>query len=281
MLESIVNFGTTVLTVLYCVSLIVFQLKQNLSVKNSKFILIIALVFHVGVISSRWFLSGHPPILGVYEQTLVASLTLILFSVIFVTEKSLLKFLTVYAILILFYGRFFDSSMRPIIPTEESFLIYCHVVFAWSAYGFLTLNFLSNLAFLTSVGGLINPKSRLNIFSDDCRDSAVKSYGYNFAFYGFVLMALMFVFGSLYAAELYLSWWLWDPVYYLMFLVWVFYGLALHGAKFFNWSDFKIAKYFMVAYLFLVILYWVLPYIAFSTFHIFDISIKSHSYKVY
>lgn len=278
MLEVFENLSSVILTVIYLVFLVVFQLKANLSLKNFRLLLGSALAVHLAVIIVRWILSGHPPMLGVYEQTLVASFTLILFALIFVTEKPVFKILTVYAILILLYGRFFDHSMRPIIPTEESFLIYFHIIFAWAAYGFLTLNFLSNWAFLTTGKAGTNLAKRLNVFPDDCRMSVIRSYGYNFAFYGFVLMACMFVFGSLYAAELYVSWWLWDPVYYLMFLVWAFYGLALHGAKFFNWSDIKIAKYFVIAYFSLIILYWVLPYIAFSTFHIFDISIKSHSY---
>lgn len=227
---------------------------------------IIFIALHGLFIALRWFNTGHPPILGTFEETLAAGWFLTLFSLILDRKKGLAHLTIPFASLTLLYGLIFSIEERPLIISEQSLWVYFHALFAWIAYGFYTISFAASIIILLKKQ----------------RNSAAFAYSlsgrflYNNVLYGLIAQTIMFILGSYYSSRLHGSWWVWDPVEYLFIVSWFMYAIALHGRFFYAWKEDKIASWTVTAFVATMLLYWGLIYFPWITYHIFDPEFKIH-----
>lgn len=229
------------------------------------------LVFEGVAIGLRWASTGHPPILGVFEESLSASWVLTFFTLVFDSRRRF-AFITIpFAFLTLFYGLGSDLSGRPLIISEQSWWVYFHVLFAWIAYGFYTLSFCASLC--------ITLKKRFRRFAA-CEPLAAR-FIHNGLLSGFIAQTVMFVLGSFYSTRLHGAWWMWDPVEFLFIVSWFLFAIAIHGRLFYGWRNERVSAWIMAAFLATLILYWGLVFFPWSTYHIFEPEIKSHFYNIF
>lgn len=234
--------------------------------RHGEIILWGALLVVLCVVLYRWYGSGHPPMLGTFEQTLSAAMTLLLTSLATGRRLAIRAPLGGMVIFVLLYGLFFDTQLRPLVISEQSLLVYIHVFFAWVAYGLYTA------AFLVAVRVLASDRA--------CSSDAGWAFGRGLVL-GLSAQGASFIVGSYYSAQLHGSWWVWDTVEYLFLISWLLYGVALHGRVLMGWKDRVVARWVVAAFVATVALYWGLVYVPWATYHVFDIEVKSHIYSIW
>lgn len=251
----------------------VISIFQKASLRPLGFVCISATTLLLGVvIALRWSATGHPPILGSYEEVLSASFTLSLFTLIFYRRAEVARVTAALLLITLLYGLTFDPLRRPLVISEQSLWVYFHALFAWIAYGFYAVCFAFSF-------WILRRKT-----SDRLRRVAADPHGDNDArllqtllLYGFSAHTVMFILGSYYSSLLHGTWWDWDPVEYLFVASWLIYGTALHGRVLNGWKRERIAKWVVMGSVVTVLLYWALIYIPWTTYHVFDTQLKVHA----
>ena len=235
-----------------------------------------------GAIALRWQISGHPPILGVFEATLMAAWTIILYGLLFDTGKGVAtgnrrehglfqRYSSVSVLLTLFYGLLFDTQVKPLVISEQSLWVYFHALFSWVAYGFYTLSLFAAIVIIFQKDSTGKGQGRKG-----ARLAIVDWALHKGLLYGFVAQTVFFILGAYYSTLLHGAWWVWDPVEYLFIISWFLYAIAIHGRIFFAWKSPKVARWVVAAFVVLLLLYWGLSFVPWATYHIFDPGIKVH-----
>ena len=228
-------------------------------------------------IALRWQLSGHPPILGVFEATLMAAWTIILYGLLFDRGKDscdgglFQRYSSIAALITLLYGLLFDTSVKPLVISEQSLWVYFHALFSWVAYGFYMLSLFAAIVVIFQ-----RDREGKGHGRQDIRLAIVEWALHKGLLYGFVAQTVFFILGAYYSTLLHGAWWVWDPVEYLFIISWFLYAIAIHGRIFFAWKSTKVAAWVVAAFVVLLLLYWGLSFVPWATYHIFDPGIKVH-----
>lgn len=230
-------------------------------------------------IALRWQVSGHPPILGVFEATLMAAWTIILYGLLFDKAKGVggshggeglfSRYSSIAALLTLLYGLLFDTQVKPLVISEQSLWVYFHALFSWVAYGFYMLSLFAAIVVIFQGDRADDNRRKARL--------AVADWAlHRGLLYGFTAQTAFFILGAYYSTLLHGAWWVWDPVEYLFVMSWFLYAIAIHGRIFFAWKSRKVAIWVVAAFVVLLALYWGLSFIPWATYHIFDPGIKVH-----
>lgn len=216
-------------------------------------------------IGKRWASTGHPPILGTFEEALSSSFTVLLFALLFDRAGRFTLPAIILALTTLLYGFNFDSTERPLVISEQSYWVYFHALFAWIAYGFYTFSTMAALAIRLARGrGSSGMRYTVSMMERGLLN-------------GLFVQTVMFILGSYYSSRLHGSWWMWDPVEYLFVISWFLYAIPLHGRVFFGWGRERMALWILIASAGTILLYWGLIYFPWATYHVFDPQWKTHT----
>ena len=238
----------------------------------------LAIVLLGALIGVRWYHAAHPPIFGTYEESLSASFAVTLFSLFLDREGRFARFTAALSFITLGYGSFFDSSLKPLVISEQSLWVEFHALFAWIAYGFHAI------VFAAAIGILIKKEETVDAPSVSLSSTSLRTGRAGLSdwlmrkglVYGFIGQTVFFVIGSYYSARLHGRWWMWDAVEYLFIISWLIYAVAMHGRILSGWSAKRTAAWIAAGFAALMLLYWGLIYFPHSTYHIFDIEFKTH-----
>jgi ABC-type transport system involved in cytochrome c biogenesis permease subunit len=230
------------------------------------------------MIAIRWYATGHPPILGTFEQALSGTWAVMVALLIIDTRGSFSRLIVPFALVMLLYGLVFDVARRPIIISEDSLWVYFHVLFAWIAFGIYTVCLAAAVNVLRRKDdpALVAPLS-----PDDARPLPSSERLTRWLLgeglvYGFVAQSIFYGLGSYYSSKLHGDWWIWDPVEFLFGVAWLVYAVAVHGTFFFKWPLRQVSIWVIVGFGCNMLLYWGLVLIPWATYHIFDPEIKIH-----
>lgn len=87
----------------------------------------------------RWAATGHPPIIGDYENALAASYVivglLLGLQLRFPRLRLMGAAVVPFSLLMLGYGALRSPALQPMTPVFRSPWLYMHIGFAWLAYG--------------------------------------------------------------------------------------------------------------------------------------------------
>ncbi len=229
----------------------IFKLKN---IKLRKFIDILiysGFTIHTATVVARWVISGHMPVMGNYENTLLGSWAVLgLFWLSLIKWKQLKNLLLIIipvVILMLGYGLNDDTVAGPLTPPYQSPWLIVHIIFAWFAYAPFTLSFALAVVFLIK-----NKKP-------DCKVSDLKKLdklSSNFIIFGFINLTIMIVSGSIWANLLWGSYWNWDPVETWSLLCWLLYGLYMHLRLTYKWKLKKAAWLAAISFAVVIISFW-------------------------
>ncbi len=217
-------------------------------------------------IALRWVEGGHPPIVSTFDEGVLASFFLLLYSGIFDKKQHFVRFFVPFATISIIYGMLYYDVVRPIIPTEDGISVYFHVFFVWLSYFFYALAFVASIVCLAG----------RNIFGTEVNMEELDPYILRNILYGIVFQTIMFALGAYHGAFVFGNWWVWDPVVFLCMTSWFIFAAALHGAIFLDWSTRTLSLWVLAGFVCTMLLYWGLVYINFATFHIFDLRLKQH-----
>jgi cytochrome c-type biogenesis protein CcsB len=227
----------------------------------------VALLLHTVLVAWRWLVSGHVPTIGNFENALVGAWFIVVM-VLWAGWRQRYPLLAAaalpFALLILGGGALADTSVRPMVAALQSFWLYIHIFFAWLAYGAYTVACGAGIAYLvhsrTGKQGAEIDTGRLARLDDLMLRSTV---------FGFITDTVMIAAGSIWARDLWGSYWSWDPVETWSLLSWLVYGIALHLRITLGWRGRRLAWLLVLAILGVLISFWGVNLVMSGSDHVF------------
>lgn len=200
---------------------------------------------HTLAIVSRWIATGHMPVMGVYENSLLGAWFIMLIFLVsgrwIAAKKTLTVVVVPIALFMLGNGIMGGAELEPLAPAFQSNWLFVHVVFAWFAFGSYFIAACLGVAFLWKNGAQAKGKleeSASRRFPDlDIMDNLI----FRFIIFGFISDTVMIATGSIWAHGLWGRYWGWDPLEIWSLVSWIIYGAALHLRITMGWQDRKLA----------------------------------------
>lgn len=184
-------------------------------------------------IAVRWIASGRPPVLGTFENSLVAAwmvtaVALLVASVgPFRRLPHLTRLVAPWALAVLAYGLAFEREPMRLEAAGRSVVGYLHALAGWAAFAVL-------LAATMSAAGLLLSKGEDGSLRWDQALSRLAGVG-------FALLTATMASGSIYSMMLFSDWYRWQIVEVLSAAAWLAYGLLLHSRLLQGWRGARLA----------------------------------------
>ena len=142
-------------------------------------------------------------------------------------------------------------------------MLYIHIFFAWLAYAAYTVACGAGVVYLarTRGGKTVEPDVLARL--DELMFRATT--------FGFITDAIMIGAGSIWAKNLWGSYWSWDPVETWSLLSWLCYGVALHLRITMGWRGRKLAWVLVAAIITVLISFWGVNLVMEGSEHVFNV----------
>lgn len=249
--------------------------RKRLLMKRAWYGVAVAFALHTLLVAWRWIATGHVPTIGNFENALAGGWFIVLM-VLWAGWKERYPLLAVgalpFALVILGGGVMSDTAARPMSASLRSFWLYIHIFFAWLAYGGYTVACGAGIAYL------VKSKKRERQLADETNSSLLlEQLGrldelmFRSTVFGFITDAVMIAAGSIWAKDLWGSYWSWDPVETWSLLSWLIYGLALHLRVTMGWRGRKLAWLLVFAIVGVLISFWGVNLVMEGSSHVFNV----------
>jgi cytochrome c-type biogenesis protein CcsB len=209
-----------------------------------------AVLAHCIAIGVRWYSTGHPPVMGVYENSLMGScfisLTYIILQYYFKQIEGVYILVSPVVLLILGNGLQSPAELAPLEPPYRSNWLYVHVLFAWLAFGSYFVS--AFVGAITIIREGITKRFSFRIPEEKYLDEL----SFRLILFGFFSESIMIGSGAIWAHGLWGRYWGWDPVETWSLISWLTYGLNLHLRLTYGWRG-KRAAWLAIVSLFGVI----------------------------
>lgn len=228
---------------------------------------IIALSVQTISLIARMVITGHIPVKDEFENALTCTWVVALFYWYIAAKWSELWKIIGWVSLITLVtigwaGQVSQPNLEPLTLAYQSPWLWVHVFFAWFGYAPLLLATLLSFKYLWS-----NRKGSFNESAASGVDLAEVTY--TLIAFGFVMNAGMIATGSLWAHDLYGSYWSWDPVETWSLISWLIYAIYLHLRKTSGIKGTKAALLTIFAFITVLISAWGVNFFR-DTYHIFQ-----------
>jgi cytochrome c-type biogenesis protein CcsB len=273
--ESVLIWGAIYLyTAITIMLLTAFIFNKERLLDRIVYLLVPAFVAHTIVFILRWSMTGYFPANGDYENGITSGWFAIALTLwLFLRRKGLrgAGLVTVpITLLVLGYGIMINPGGQPLAASLKSTWLIIHVLFAQLAFG----------AYAVASGlGLVY------ILKENAAKKGVDSALYNrfpvlpvidevmfkFTIFGFITDAIMIAAGSIWAKDLWGSYWSWDPVEVWSLVAWLIYGLTIHLRVTLGWRGRRLAWILIFAILGIIISYWGVDIVVQNTLHAFGV----------
>lgn len=236
--------------------------------------IIIGLFCHSAAIGDRYLAQGHLPWSGDYENSLMGSWFIIAATIYVSSRNRLLHWLAMVtvpiAILMMGYGYMRNPVLTPMAASLKTFWLYIHVYFAWLAFGAYTLAMAAGVLYLMKSR---NPgSSRENpVYERFPSLERLDELIFNYVAFGFITGSIMISAGSIWAKDLWGSYWSWDPVETWSLLSWLVYGVTIHLRLTFNWRGERLAWLVILALSTVIISFFGVNFMVNTSLHIFNV----------
>lgn len=179
----------------------------------------------------RVSVTGRPPVVGTYENTIVVAFMIAVACIITLLKSPpavslrLVGWTAPWAAVALLYGLAFSSQPLPIGVEGRGLLAYGHALVGWTTFTFMLL------ATVAAGQLLAHPDDRISWRPVLERMLAC----------GFAGLTVTMATGSLLSFAAFGSWYQWQLVEGLAALLWLGYGVAIHAFLIFGWRDRRLA----------------------------------------
>jgi cytochrome c-type biogenesis protein CcsB len=272
-------------TIFFWIALILYSLASGgyiygFTFKNPRFIsrmtyLVAAgFVAHNVVIGARYYAQGHLPWSGDYENGLMTG-WFIISATLYIGwhNKALRALATVTAplvVILMGYGYMRNPMLTPMAASLKSYWLYIHVYFAQLAFGAYTLATAAGVLYLlkkrNSAKGTINPAYD-RFPSLDRLDDLI----FRYVLFGFMTDTIMIAAGSIWAKDLWGSYWSWDPVETWSLISWLAYGICIHLRVTFGWRETRLAWLVIAALSTVIISFFGVNFLVDTSMHFFNV----------
>lgn len=221
-----------------------------------------ALALATAAVGVRWYVAGHPPIFGNFENSLALAWVALFIAIVagFVSPRlvNVWRWAVPWALAALLFGSRFRSEPVPLTISEQSLWVEVHVVLAW--IGFVSLLGATSLAVVRLSG-----RAPLGL-----PDAEADSLLGDLLMAGFCGLTGMLATGSWYLFILFDSFWDWSVVETLSLVAWLGYAIVIHGRLFYRWHGRRLDVSVLLVLPVLIAAYFIWSVFP-GTWHFFEI----------
>lgn len=274
-LESIMAWGMIYMYAICSVLLLTaFIFKKERLLKLVPYLLTPAFVVHTAIFFMRWQRTGYFPANGEFENAINGGWFAILLTLFVLYRRKGLVGLALVTVpmtlLFLGYGIMKNPAALPHAASLKSSWLIIHVAFAQIAFGAYLVASGFGVVYLLKDGkarkGLTSP-----IYEKLPQLSVIEELMFKFVVYGFIADAIMIAAGSIWAKDLWGSYWSWDPVEVWSLASWLVYGLSIHLKVQLGWKGRRLAWIYVFAIIGIIIAYWGVDFFVRNSQHIFGV----------
>lgn len=238
------------------------------------YILVPAFAAHTAIFFMRWQRTGYFPANGEFENAINGGWFAILLTLyVLLRRKGLvgISLVTVpVTLLLLGYGIMKNPDVLPHGAALKSSWLAIHVAFAQIAFGAYLVASGFGVVYLLKQGR--ESKGYRSVFYDKLPTVPVlEELMFKFVVYGFIADAIMIVAGSIWAKDLWGSYWSWDPVEVWSLASWLVYGISIHLKVQLGWRGRRLAWVYVFAIIGIIIAYWGVDFFVRNSQHIFGV----------
>jgi cytochrome c-type biogenesis protein CcsB len=203
---------------------------------------------------SRYIEAGHTPITNLHE-----SLSFFAWSIVGVylllnlryRMDVLAAFISPIAAVLIILASLFPKEILPVAPVLQSYWLPIHVILAFIGDAMFALAFAAGIMYLIQerqikskkIGPFYYRLPALKVLDD---------LGYRCLTFGFPLLTLGIITGSVWAESAWGSYWSWDPKETWSLITWFLYAALLHGRLTVGWRGRKAAIFAIVGFAVLI-----------------------------
>lgn len=209
------------------------------------------MVLHTGGLILRWVEShqmgmGRAPLSNLYESLVFFAWTIAGLYIIFewrTKNKSLGTFALLLTFITMAYASFspgVSSQIQPLLPALKSNWLISHVVTCFLGYAAFALSFSLSIMYLMKTGKkAASGRGGVTRFFPD--PEVIDELNYHMVAFGFIMLTLGIVTGSVWAHSAWGSYWSWDPKETWSLITWLVYAAVLHARFTRGWRGKRIA----------------------------------------
>jgi cytochrome c-type biogenesis protein CcsB len=235
----------TISHLIYIVSL------RELFSRIGGWLLTIGFALHTTAFIFRYYAAGYLPITNLYESLSFFAWAVVLVYIVFNYRyqiRVLGAFLAPVALILMIVGLTLPKQIFPLHPALKSFWLPVHVVFAFLGDAIFALTFSVGIMYLIqerqikskSTGGLLMRLPSLEILDEINHRSLT---------FGFPLLTIGIITGSVWASYAWGSYWSWDPKETWSLITWFLYAALLHQRLAIGWRGRKAAIMAIIGFL--------------------------------
>ena len=273
--ESFLIWGSIYLySIITIILLVAFIFNKEKLLNLTTYLLAPAFIAHSIVFFMRWQMTGYFPANGEYENGITSGWFAIMLTLyVFFRKKGLRGVALVsvpFTLLFLGYGIMVNPGGQPHSAALKSSWLIIHVLFAQLAYGAYLIACGLGLVYILK-DNKIRKGAESSFYSRFPALPLIDETMFKFVVFGFIADAIMIAAGSIWAKELWGSYWSWDPVEVWSLVTWLIYGLTIHLRAAFGWKGRRIAWILIFAILGIIIAYWGVDLVVKNTQHVFGV----------
>jgi ABC-type uncharacterized transport system permease subunit len=212
-------------------------------------------------LAARTIAAGRPPVLGTFENSLVAAWMLAVVALVlctigpFARRAHLARLVMPWAVLVLGYGSGFEREPMRIEAASRSIVGYSHALAGWLAFAVLTA------ASMAALGLLLSRREGEASAWDESLSRLTGA--------GFALLTATMSSGAVYSFMLFSEWYRWQVVEAFSAAAWLSYGLVLHSRLMFGWRGRRLAWSVLAVVPLMLAAFWIWSVYP-DTYHYFE-----------
>jgi cytochrome c-type biogenesis protein CcsB len=249
LLLSIVTFVYLFSALCYGVS---WLFRQQVVGKIASLVAWLAMSVHGAALILRWVESyrlgiGHAPLSNFYESLVFGAWSLALIYLIMeirYRNRALGVFPMAVAFLAMAYASFspgVESKIQPLIPALKSNWLIAHVITCFLGYAAFAVACGLGILYLVKRRVRTPANPNLSVWGYVPTTQTLDELIYQNVVFGFLLLSLGIITGSVWANSAWGSYWSWDPKETWSLITWLVYALMLHARLVRGWHGRRIA----------------------------------------
>ena len=234
---------------------IVYLVKQHKWVfRCSYWLLVAGFVCHTILLVCQYHSLGAVPILG-FKSALSFFSWSIIFAYLIFQIKFKLRVLGSFIAPLAAFLMLISSTMPwlegPVGPQFKSILLTVHIVIAFMGNGMFAITFLAAIMYIL-LERSIKQKKFGSFYNRLPSLATLDSINYYSLVYGFILLTLGMITGSIYAQHIIGTYWQWDPKEVWSLITWVSYAVLIHERLVVGWRGRKAAIISIICFCILI-----------------------------
>ncbi len=232
-----------------------------------KRILMGAFIAHILTFISRFIEARHIPVTNLHESLSFLVLLIVMIFLIFQRRyriEVLGSFVAPLSLLLIITATLLPKKIVPLVPVLESMWLPIHVTFAFLGNAFFALATCVGIMYLIQEHYIKKKKVKGLYFVLPSLE-VLDELNYKCLTYGFPLLTLGIITGSIWAEYAWGSYWQWGPRQTWSLITWFLYAALLHGRLTVGWRGKKAAIYAIAGFTVLISSFLVINLLTWGT----------------